>query len=224
MPYTLLWLPIFLAGLDWVAVAYKIKRLEYLAKPAVMLALLAWLVLAGDLSSRLLWFAFGLVFSLAGDVFLMLPRERFIQGLVAFLLAHIAYIAGFNPNFPPINAASILILFFIGMAAVGLYRRIASGLRTRQQEKWLLPVMVYSIVISLMLFSALMTLVRSDWMVLPSLLVGSGALLFFLSDTFLAWRKFVSPLPYGHMLVIVTYHLGQVAIITGATLHYTTAG
>src|SRR5512147_2406717 len=38
----------------------------------------------------------GLVFSLAGDVFLMLPRDRFLAGLASFLAAHLAYIAAFG--------------------------------------------------------------------------------------------------------------------------------
>ena len=33
----------------------------------------------------------GLICSLAGDVFLMLPRERFVAGLVCFLSAHLCY-------------------------------------------------------------------------------------------------------------------------------------
>src|SRR5215213_9375630 len=37
----------------------------------------------------------GLVCSLAGDVFLMLPRDRFVAGLVSFLLAHLCYVAAF---------------------------------------------------------------------------------------------------------------------------------
>ena len=38
----------------------------------------------------------GLLFSLVGDVSLMLPNERFIQGLVSFLVAHLCYIVAFT--------------------------------------------------------------------------------------------------------------------------------
>jgi uncharacterized membrane protein YhhN len=37
----------------------------------------------------------GLVFSLGGDIFLMLPSDRFIGGLVSFLIAHLFYIVAF---------------------------------------------------------------------------------------------------------------------------------
>src|SRR5919202_2318282 len=38
----------------------------------------------------------GLLCSLAGDVLLIWPRERFVAGLVCFLLAHLCYIAAFT--------------------------------------------------------------------------------------------------------------------------------
>jgi hypothetical protein len=40
------------------------------------------------------------------------------------------------------------------------------------------------------------------------------------SDSFLAWNKFVAPLPYGRLRVIVSYHVGQVLIVLGAALHF----
>ena len=46
----------------------------------------------------------GLVFSFFGDLFLMLPKDRFIQGLASFLVAHLFYIAAFSVN---INTFSI---------------------------------------------------------------------------------------------------------------------
>src|SRR5438270_9911499 len=38
----------------------------------------------------------GLLCSLAGDVLLIWPRERFVAGLVCFLFAHVCYIAAFT--------------------------------------------------------------------------------------------------------------------------------
>ena len=37
----------------------------------------------------------GLLCSLAGDVFLMLPGDRFVAGLASFLAAHVCYISAF---------------------------------------------------------------------------------------------------------------------------------
>src|SRR2546423_6082525 len=56
----------------------------------------------------------GLICSLAGDVLLMLPRERFVAGLVCFLLAHLCYIAAFTTDgarTPSVWGAVILVLY-----------------------------------------------------------------------------------------------------------------
>ena len=42
-----------------------------------------------------LWIVAGLIFSLAGDVFLMLPTDRFLAGMIGFFVAHLCYIAAF---------------------------------------------------------------------------------------------------------------------------------
>lgn len=218
----LLLLGLLVAALDWFALARRIKWLEYLAKPGTMLVLILWLWLATGFQGLTLWFAVGLFFSLAGDVFLMLPEERFIPGLVAFLLAHVAYIIGFNQVPPPINLASLLVLLIVALPAVQVFRRIRAGLVRQGKERLQLPVLLYSLVISLMLVSALLTLVQPDelWPPGPALLASAGALLFFLSDTLLAWNKFVASLPGGRALVHATYHLGQYALTVAVAASY----
>jgi uncharacterized membrane protein YhhN len=217
-------LALALAALDWLAVEKGWKRLEYIAKPGVMVALLASLWQAGGgaaaLSGPLGWFAAGILLSLAGDVFLMLPRERFVAGLAAFLLAHLAYLAGFNPTPPPLNLASGILALLVALVGMQLYRRIAAGLDASGHPGLKAPVQVYSITISLMLLAALLTLVRQEWEPGPALLAGGGALLFFISDLTLAWNKFVAPLPAGRLRVHVTYHLGQALIVLGAAAHF----
>jgi len=83
------------AVIDWVAVANKWKKLEYFAKPGVILALISWLIVNGGYRGQLLFFLIGLIFSLAGDIFLMLPNEHFLAGLISFLLA----LTGLYPRF-----------------------------------------------------------------------------------------------------------------------------
>jgi uncharacterized membrane protein YhhN len=220
MSYTLILIALIIAVLDWISVARQWKTLEYFAKPGVMLALLAWLWSVGGLHGQLLWFAAGLVFSMTGDIFLMLPKEQFVAGLVAFLLAHIAYVLGFNSTFPPVNPVTIILVILVGLVVARLYLSISRGLVASGNEKLKLPVLVYSIVISLMLLSALFTLVRPEWSSSTALMVSCGALLFFLSDASLAWNKFVQPIRYGKLIVIVTYHVGQILIILGAAIQY----
>jgi uncharacterized membrane protein YhhN len=222
MSYALLWLALIVAVVDWVAVQKRNKPVEYIAKPGVMVVLLIWLWQASAFQGALLWFGLGLLFSMAGDIFLMLPRERFIPGLISFLLAHLAYLVGFNQSAPPINLVSILLVLLVGITSMQLYRRLSGGLQASGQADLKIPVLAYSAVISLMLISALLSLVRPEWAEGPALVASSGALLFFLSDSFLGWNKFVAPLSYGHLRVIVTYHLGQILIVLGAVSHFLT--
>ena len=93
--WTLLVVAAALAVGDWLAVARGNKRLEYVCKPGALAALIG-VALAldpahGDVRA---WFVLALALSLAGDIFLMLPSDRFVAGLAAFLLAHVAYVIG----------------------------------------------------------------------------------------------------------------------------------
>jgi uncharacterized membrane protein YhhN len=215
-----LWLALLAAVIDWVALIKKWQPLDYVAKPGVMVLLLAWLWQVSGLRGPLIWFAAGLVFSLAGDVFLMLPREQFIAGLGSFLLAHLAYMAGFNTTLPAFNLASLSLLALVALTVTQVYRRIANGLEASGEQKLKLPVLAYTSVIGLMTFSALLTLIRPAWEALPAFVVSAGALLFFISDLSLAWNKFVAPLPLGRLRVRITYHLGQALITLGAMIHF----
>ncbi len=220
MSYLLIGVALIVAITDWVAVATRRKTLEYFAKPGVMLVLLVWLWQASGFSGSLIWFGLGLVFSMAGDIFLMLPRERFIAGLVAFLLAHVAYIIGFNQTPTAFNLAGFVLAVLVALVFLRVYRRIAVGLDSSGQPALKTPVLVYSLVISVMLLSALLTLAANTWQAGAAILVSAGALLFFLSDTLLASNKFVTPIRWGRLAVIITYHLGQILITVGAAWHY----
>src|SRR5205085_1515979 len=41
----------------------------------------------------------------------------------------------------------------------------------------------------------------------------AGAVLFFASDTLIAWNRFVAPRPWMRLAIIVTYHLGQGGLV-----------
>jgi uncharacterized membrane protein YhhN len=220
MNYNWLAFAAIIALLEWIAVERQVRPLEYFAKPGAILALIIWLWQASGFQGYTLWLSLGLMLSLAGDVILLLPGDPLIPGLVAFLLAHIAYIIGFNASPPPVNLPAFVILLAVFLAVIPIYRGIAAGLHTSGQTSLRLPVLAYAIVISLMLLSALLTLVRPEWQPATALMAGVGALSFFISDSILAWARFVAPLPHGRLIVMVTYHIGQALIVLGCTLHY----
>ena len=74
------------------------RALVYAAKPLATLLILALACLApaGADPRVARWIFLGLVCSLAGDVLLMLPSDRFAAGLASFLVAHLCYIAAFT--------------------------------------------------------------------------------------------------------------------------------
>jgi len=211
------------AILDWIAVAKGWKKIEYLAKPLTMVALFLLLALVGRLSSLpLVFFGVGILFSLAGDVFLMFSDRWFILGLVSFLLAHVAYIIGFNIPLPAVSLTwALVVALVLAFSAARLLRGIVAGLAAKGQGKLIVPVIVYGVVITLMLLSAMLTLFRADW---PSAaaagLVSIGAMLFFFSDAILAWNKFVAPIKNGRLVNMMTYHLGQIALIVGVLIQF----
>lgn len=208
------------ALVDWYAVAKSNRPLEGIFKPLTMILLIAWLWQHSGFRGPVIWFAIALALSLLGDVLLILSANLFVPGLAAFLLAHLFYLFGLNLNPPPLNSASLVLLAMVVLVGVQIYRHIAAGLKAKNMPRLRGPVLVYCIVISLMLVSALVTLVRADWLPAASLAVSAGALLFFFSDTFHAWNKFVAPLRYGRLPQMVTYHLGQILITLGVVLQF----
>jgi uncharacterized membrane protein YhhN len=218
--YILIILAFIFAGLEALALWKGWRNLELVAKPAVMVCLFIWLYTTAGLQGALLWFGIGILFSLAGDIALLSIERFFAPGLVAFLLAHFAYLVGFNTPFPQsLGVWAFGIAIVLGLSAVRLLRRLVAGVRTTQ-PRLALPVIIYSTVITLMLLSALLTLFRPEWKSAPAYLVSLGAFLFYLSDIILAWNRFVAPIKNSRMLNIGLYHLGQIAIVVGVVMQF----
>jgi len=189
---------------DWVARARRRVWLEYLCKPATLGAL-TWTAVAlspaSDAGARRSWFVAALVCSLAGDVVLMLPGDLFVAGLGAFLVGHLAYLAGLWAHGPGalavVVAAGVVVVV---VAPFGL--RVLRALRAHASLR--APVAIYMLVIAAMLATALAT---------GNVLAGVGATLFVSSDTMIAWNRFVRPFRGADVAIMVTYHLGQAGLV-----------
>ena len=182
---------------DWIAVWRSRKTLEYAAKPLALVALIGVaLTLVPEDESTRTWFVAALVLSLAGDVFLMLPRDLFVAGLASFLLAHLAYIGGLGEAWPWLLPVAVV------AAAVGT--PIVRALRRDGHNDLLGPVLLYMAAISVMVACAIG---EGD----PRAIVGAG--LFMFSDSLIAWNRFVRPLAWAPVTIMVTYHLGQAGLV-----------
>jgi uncharacterized membrane protein YhhN len=210
-------LAIIFAVLEAIAVAKDKQRLEYIAKPAVMVCLFLWVYTNTDLQGNAFWYGLGILFSLVGDVLLMFSSDRLLLwGLVAFLFAHFMYITGFWDALAFTNVWSVVLLVIIAINVNRLIRRITSAMRAKGQDSLVIPVVIYGTVISIMLFVAMSTIYDPAWTTPAAFLVSAGALLFVTSDAILAWNKFVAPMKNGRVWNIVLYYLGQLGIIAGA--------
>ncbi|WP_266156303.1 lysoplasmalogenase [Dyella silvatica] len=179
--------------------------LHWVGKPltTALIFVLAWrTVLPVSLRYRRFILA-GIGFSLLGDVFLMLPQDLFIAGLLSFLLAHGCFIAAFASDLPFTTGPwqGLLCLAYGALALWILWPSLTTPLRG--------PVIVYMAVLLTMLVQALARAMRlrerGDPLALPARLALVGAVLFVISDSALAWDRFRAPLPWASLWVLVTY-------------------
>jgi len=204
---------------DWVAIVLSQRRLGYLTKPAVTLALMVAVLKANsNPKSPLSWIALGLLFALIGDIALMLPRERFKLGLFAFMGTHLAYLAAFNFTAPPVMWEATAVAMAVAIIVGIYYRRLVRALHEKGNDYLRLPIGAYAIAISLMVVAALLLPFHGELEHGAALAAAAGAVLFLLSDGLLAWNKFVRPLPQGTLLARITYHLAQILIVTGSLM------
>jgi uncharacterized membrane protein YhhN len=80
------------------------------------------------------------------------------------------------------------------------------------------PIGVYVIALCLMVCSALLCLLRPEWVESAAWAVSVGAILFLVSDSLIAYNTFVAPTPHSDLVTMVTYHLAQFGIILGLIL------
>jgi uncharacterized membrane protein YhhN len=193
------------AVVDWVAVSRAGKPVEYVAKPLTMVLLIAAVTSFDEVDNdgARIAFVIALLWSMLGDVFLMLPdRERwFVFGLGAFLVGHLAYIPGLW-ILGTSTAGLVVGVALVGVALVGVGRRIISGVGERE-PRLVAPVIAYISVISAMVASAVAT---------GRPIAIAGAVLFYSSDALIAWTSFVEEKRWGKLAIIITYHAGQVGL------------
>lgn len=198
-----------LAVVDWWSVFADQPRIEAVAKPAVMVVLVAALVNGGAGASS--WMiGLGLLLSLLGDVLLLPKLDRFTLGLGSFLLAHIAFIVAFSLALPAVSSRSLAaIALGLGLSLslwLTLGRRTIASSRAKDSALGL-AVSAYVLALSLMVVIGVGV---------GSAVLATGTLFFALSDGILGWNRFVDALPHGRLATHVLYHCGQGLIVLWA--------
>lgn len=189
-----------------------VALVAYIMKPVTIgLIIVMALVTFASPSPAYKWaILIGLLFSLAGDILLMIPEDLFLCGLIAFAIAQVAYIAAFSSSggfYRDFRSAVALLLYGVLMAAL-----MWSGLR---EDGVLIPALIYLAVILTMVWQA-----YGQWRQQPetrSMLAFTGALLFVASDSFLAANRFAFDLgQLAPILILGTYYPAQWLIAQSA--------
>lgn len=194
---------------DWLGVVHGQRSLRWIGKPATILLLMGVALALRPVSeTQRNLFVAALLLSLFGDVYLLLTGEKWFRtGLAAFLAAHLAYSAGF------LEAGVKLGLLAISVPAVAVVSIVAGrqviGSARGSGGSVVVPVAVYLAAISTMVAVASAS---------GRLLALAGALLFYFSDGLIAWSRFVRPLPWAPLPIIVTYHVAQATLVVSLAM------
>lgn len=195
----MLGLALIVAGIDWWAVRFAHSTVEAVAKPSVLVLLVA-AVLGSETSTASLCIAVGLVFSLFGDLLLLPLIDRFVPGLASFWIGHCFFVAGFVIGADSISVVGVVLGALLGGAVMVLIGRPIVQGASRRDQRLKVPVGSYIVVLVLMLIAGQST---------GAVIAASGAGLFAASDAILGWNRFVSPMRHGRLWTHIPYHLGQ---------------
>jgi uncharacterized membrane protein YhhN len=172
--------------------------------PVLSLALLMFAEASG-VKGRLI--AMGLIFSGFGDAILELDRSNyFFYGLAVFLVAHLFYISAFFRKSRFHGHRAIIALVMI------LYCAVMEYLLFPNLGKMLIPVTVYLCVIMTMGLSATLGTTNSNIVIV-------GACLFIISDSIVAIDRFIVPVPFSSLWIMIGYYSAQFLIATGSIRH-----
>ncbi|GAB0094846.1 lysoplasmalogenase-like protein TMEM86A [Sergentomyia squamirostris] len=184
----------------------KSELLSTLVKCAPIYSLILFIVLCGDhtvnsaYTSKILA---GLFFSSIGD--LLLNINLFEYGVLAFAVAHVAFISAFG--FYPRRWDIGLTLIAVGLALLSILINYVSNVVLQ------LCLPIYSLLLVTMAWRAMARAStcqdQKDW---PKILGAIGGTLFVISDGLLAFNKFYINIPYAVILIMVPYYLAECGI------------
>jgi uncharacterized membrane protein YhhN len=174
----------------------------YLFKPLTMVCiiLIALLKMRDNLSLYAYAVIAGLLCSIAGDVFLMLPSDQFIAGLASFLVAHLLYIVAFSyrRRFRPLSWS---------MVPFALYGIVIFAILSPHLGEMKVPVLAYVVVILVMGWRAYEGWAQTGQG--AALVAFFGALLFIVSDSVLGINRFRGHFEIARALNLSTYFTAQ---------------
>lgn len=185
-----------------------IPTFHMVSKAMIMASIIGFYILVEKRQNNA--FLAGLIFALLGDCFLLYETvELFVIGLICFLITQLSYAAAFNSKRRIPNNKDYIICAVIALIGVSVLAFLWADLGSMKT-----PVGLYTTSIILM---AIYAYLRHPRLRGYKILL-TGVILFIISDTLLGLDKFSNSIPYGQILVMLTYMLAQYLIVTGEVL------
>lgn len=183
--------------------------LRMITKPIPVLLMAMYLLMQPG-AGRFKWLIIiGLLLGMTGDILLEYSPDAFLPGLIAFLLGHIFYIIAFTSDSQAPAWVAAIFIYLFGLA-------MYSFLEIGDLGTMSLPVLVYIIIITTMVWRALARY-HAPGVPQTSAQAGAiGAILFLISDSLLAITMFIFKLPFAGVAVIISYWLGQLGVTLAA--------
>lgn len=195
---------VLLVGLVMAEKTEQPKRILAFKTPLSLLFIVAWTLQPAQNAAFSGLILIALVFCLGGDILLALgTRISFLCGLVSFLLGHVMYAAAFfvvGQVGPPMAVGVIL----LAVSATLVWRWLESHLGSMK-----IPVLAYIVVISIMVCGACGTIANPAIPDCARATILIGAILFYLSDLFVARQRFVVGAQVNRALGLPLYYTAQ---------------
>ncbi len=191
------------------AAVYKgMTRLKYIFTPLVTFSIICFVIVSisndgmSDYRSLILC---GLMLSLIADTMLMIVETNLLQhGIVYFAAAHLLYIIAFSADYS-YSPWNIVLIIALGSFVALFFRKLRG--KTHGLD---FPVLIYSIVVSLMAFFAISSL--GTELSNRGIFISFGALLFIVSDSLLAYFAFVKANKHASVITWAFYAPAQLLI------------
>jgi len=195
---------VLLVGLLWAENTGDARMILGFKTPLSVLFVITALLQPRDEPRYFRYVLAGLVLGLVGDVCLAIPGQTtFKAGLVAFLLGHILYIvafAGLARRSDWISAVYLLVIAVSGCVYWWLLPYLG---------KMLVPVTVYVVVISVMVMAAWAAFRNPEVGRVGAWFILVGAVMFYVSDLFVAHQRFVMQGFINRLLGLPLYYAAQ---------------
>jgi CubicO group peptidase (beta-lactamase class C family)/uncharacterized membrane protein YhhN len=183
---------------NWWSRITRDRRLETVTKPLATIALATVGISLADHApgAAVVLAVIGFACCLVGDVALLPAIDRFVVGLGAFLVGHLAFVGMFVVLGLDNGWLAVAALGMAAVLAATAGRRIVAA-AGRSHAAYVVPVKAYLSVISVMAVAG--------WATGDAAAI-IGATLFVVSDSVLGWRQFVAERRWMAPAVMVTYH------------------